>query len=158
MFNDSAHSKRNHKRNFPSFSFQISKYNFACDFFDLLFVFVPREGERMASASKLRKKNLYFFLQFCWLSNNHQVYIRNTDILCVWKSYIIIFFPLKFFRFIIFQQFFCTLYAVVCLLLVAQQFLVERFCCVFFLSSLFAMELVCALTWWVFGFQDSTFF
>lgn len=128
MFNDSAHSKRNHKRNFPSFSFQISKYNFAYDFFDLLFVFIPRGEERMASASKRRKKNWYFyiwrvFLQFCWLSNNNQVYFRNTHILCVWKSYIIIFFPLKFFRFIIFQQFFCT-YTLVCLLLVAQQFLV----------------------------------
>ena len=108
MFNDSAHSKRNHKRNFPSFSLPISKYNFACDFFDLLFVFVPRR--RKNGQQKQRKKLFIFLKSFSYSFAGYQTIIKfifEIHIFCVFENLILFsyFFPLKFFRFIIFQQF-----------------------------------------------------
>lgn len=162
MFNDSAHSKRNHKRNFPSFSFQFPN-TISHVIFLIYYLFLFHRGERMASASK-RRKNLFIFEEFFYSFAGYQTIIkfifRNTHILCVWKSYKIYFFHWNSFVSLFFSNFLYV--SLVCFFLLfffvggSAIFSWKILLCLF-LSSLFAaVELVCILTWWVFGFQDST--
>lgn len=129
LFNDSAHSKRNHKRNFPSFSLPkfpntISHVTF---FVWFIICFCSTEEKEWPAT----KQNLFFifFEEFFFtVLLGYQTIIKfifeNTHILCVWKSYII--------RFIFFFHW-------------------NSFVSLFF-SAIFAVSLAVAFCWWLSNF------
>lgn len=152
MFNDSAHkfSKRNHKRNFPSFSFQFPN-TFRMWFFWFIICFCSTEEKEWPAKANGKKYYLFlksFYTVLLVIKQSSSLY--STHILCVWKSYMI-FFSIEILSFHYFSAIFCLF---VCFFVGSSAI----FSCIFFFCHhCFAVvELVCALTWWVFGFQDLT--